>query len=90
MRIGPSRDNECSMEDVVSKLNLDENGASSRDIIKPCPRMNPGMIIKHGILYLYGGFYEDEKDRRITLGDLYALGESVRYQSADLAVVCYS
>ncbi|CAG0892096.1 unnamed protein product [Darwinula stevensoni] len=90
VRIGPSKDKEGSVEEVVANLNLGENGASSRDVIRPCPRMNPGMFIKHGILYLYGGFYEDEKDRRITLGDLYTLGESARCQSANPPVVLYS
>lgn len=38
----------------------------------PSPRMNAGMVIKHNILYLYGGLVE-EGDRQYTLCDFYSL-----------------
>lgn len=38
----------------------------------PSPRINAGLVIKHNILYLYGGMYEDG-DRLITFNDLYSL-----------------
>lgn len=42
------------------------------DIFVPRPRMNTLMAVHHGILYLYGGIYEDG-DRQVTLSDLYTL-----------------
>uniref|UniRef100_A0A1B6DSU7 DUF4110 domain-containing protein n=1 Tax=Clastoptera arizonana TaxID=38151 RepID=A0A1B6DSU7_9HEMI len=38
----------------------------------PHPRMNAGLAVKHGILYLYGGVFEDG-DKQYTLSDLYSL-----------------
>ncbi|GAB1862226.1 Kelch domain-containing protein 4 isoform X1 [Camponotus japonicus] len=38
----------------------------------PSPRMNAGMVMKHNILYLYGGLVE-EGDRQYTLCDFYSL-----------------
>ncbi|XP_044732387.1 kelch domain-containing protein 4 [Chrysoperla carnea] len=38
----------------------------------PSPRMNCGMAIKRGILYIYGGMIEDG-DKQLTLNDLYSL-----------------
>ena len=38
----------------------------------PHPRMNPILTVKNGILYLYGGLYEDG-DRQFTLRDFYSL-----------------
>ncbi|KAL1429081.1 hypothetical protein MTO96_016812 [Rhipicephalus appendiculatus] len=43
-----------------------------KDAFVPVPRMGSCMAIKHGILYLYGGMFEDE-DRQFTLSDMYAL-----------------
>ncbi|GFS88950.1 kelch domain-containing protein 4 [Nephila pilipes] len=42
------------------------------EAFSPKGRMSTGMAIKSGILYLYGGVYEEE-DRHITLSDFYAL-----------------
>lgn len=39
----------------------------------PSPRINAGMVVKHNILYLYGGIVEDG-DRQYTLSDFYSLG----------------
>ncbi|KAJ8951339.1 hypothetical protein NQ318_009273 [Aromia moschata] len=41
-------------------------------IFQPSPRMNCGLAIKHGVLYLYGGMFEDG-DKQITFSDFYAL-----------------
>lgn len=41
-------------------------------VFQPNPRMNAHLVIKHGILYLYGGLYEDG-DRQLTLSDFYSL-----------------
>lgn len=56
-----------------------EGGASSRiadasgvDVNTPHSRMNCGLAIKHGVLYLYGGIYEDG-DRTVTLSDFHKL-----------------
>lgn len=39
---------------------------------RPSPRINCGLAIKHGILYLYGGMIE-EGEKQITFSDLYSL-----------------
>ncbi|XP_056637320.1 kelch domain-containing protein 4 [Diorhabda sublineata] len=39
---------------------------------QPSPRINCGLAIKHGILYLYGGMFE-EGDKQITYSDFYSL-----------------
>ncbi|CAH0546671.1 unnamed protein product [Brassicogethes aeneus] len=41
-------------------------------LFRPSPRINAGMAIKHGILYLYGGMSE-EGDKQITFNDFYSL-----------------
>lgn len=41
-------------------------------IFQPSGRMNCGLAVKHGCLYLYGGMFEDG-DKQITYCDLYSL-----------------
>ncbi|XP_018561672.1 kelch domain-containing protein 4-like [Anoplophora glabripennis] len=41
-------------------------------VFQPSPRINCGLAIKHGILYLYGGMFEDG-DKQITFNDFYSL-----------------
>lgn len=43
-----------------------------KDTFAPVSRMGSCMAIKHGVLYLYGGVFEDE-DRQFTLSDMYGL-----------------
>lgn len=48
---------------------------TSNEIVKlfrPSPRINSGLAIKHSVLYLYGGMFEDG-DKQITFSDLYSL-----------------
>ncbi|XP_063594904.1 kelch domain-containing protein 4-like [Penaeus indicus] len=47
-------------------------GGENSEVFMPPPRINAGMVVKKGILYLYGGIYEDG-DKQLTLGDFYAL-----------------
>lgn len=49
-----------------------EQEISQTDIFMPCPRINAALAVKHNILYLYGGMFEDG-DRQYTLNDLYSL-----------------
>ncbi|XP_071443811.1 kelch domain-containing protein 4 isoform X2 [Hetaerina americana] len=49
------------------------SGVEQKSVFMPSPRMSCGMIIKHGLLYLYGGLVEDG-DKQLTLSDFYALG----------------
>lgn len=42
------------------------------DVFTPLPRINAGMAIKRGVLYLYGGMFEDG-DKQLTLDDFYTL-----------------
>ncbi|KAF8771893.1 Kelch domain-containing protein 4 [Argiope bruennichi] len=46
--------------------------SSSNEAFLPKGRMGAILVVKNGILYLYGGFYE-EGDRRYTLSDFYSL-----------------
>lgn len=41
-------------------------------LFRPSPRINSGLAVKHGVLYLYGGMFEDG-DKQITFSDLYSL-----------------
>ncbi|XP_077982693.1 kelch domain-containing protein 4-like [Glandiceps talaboti] len=40
--------------------------------VEPCGRMNTLLAVKHGILYCYGGIYE-EGEKEVTLSDMYSL-----------------
>ena len=65
---------------VVLRLETDciEDGACRNDPSSdaghagPCPRMNAQLVVRNGILYVYGGTYE-QGDKQITLRDLYKL-----------------
>ena len=39
----------------------------------PSPRFGSALAIRQGILYLFGGMFEDEEDRQLTLKDFYSL-----------------
>lgn len=41
-------------------------------VFQPSPRINCGLAIKHGVLYLYGGMFEDG-DKQITFSDFYSI-----------------
>ncbi|XP_048515563.1 kelch domain-containing protein 4 isoform X2 [Athalia rosae] len=55
---------------VVSSPSIQQN--QSPDTFSPSPRINPGLVVKHGVLYLFGGMVEDG-DRQYTLNDFYKL-----------------
>ncbi|KAJ8919748.1 hypothetical protein NQ315_006277 [Exocentrus adspersus] len=70
-------------DDGIFKVTLGPAAASSvpafactsevaAKVFQPSPRINSGLAIKHGVLYLYGGMYEDG-DRQITFSDFYAV-----------------
>lgn len=42
------------------------------DIFTPSARMNALLAVKNGVLYMYGGIYE-EGDKQVTLSDMYSL-----------------
>ncbi|KAL5021888.1 hypothetical protein ScPMuIL_001043 [Solemya velum] len=42
------------------------------NVFQPCPRMNPLLVVKNGILYMYGGVFEIG-DKQMTLSDFYSL-----------------
>lgn len=56
----------------TSTSNTSTSTEQSTKIFQPSPRINCGLAIKHGILYLYGGMFEDG-DKQITLCDFYSL-----------------
>ncbi|GBN89504.1 hypothetical protein AVEN_198665-2-1, partial [Araneus ventricosus] len=61
---------QCSTNPGVSSAAA--SGVSSNEAFLPKGRMSAILVVKNGILYLYGGFYE-EGDRRYTLYDFYSL-----------------
>ena len=48
---------------------------SQADVGGPSPRFGSSMCIRQGVLYLFGGMYEDEEDRQLTFKDFYSLGK---------------
>lgn len=58
---------------VVSAHQNAESGSGAQNMFTPSPRMNCGLAVKHGVLYLYGGLVEDG-DKQFTLSDFYSLG----------------
>lgn len=62
--VGPSVE---SAQNTSCRLNKDEVVS-----FQPSPRINCGLAIKHGILYLYGGMFEDG-DKEVTYCDLYSI-----------------
>lgn len=63
--IGPSTTTQSSS---TSK----DNPNDACNVFIPSPRMNCGLAVKHGILYLYGGMFEDG-DKQITFNDFYTI-----------------
>ena len=67
---------------VASKAKAASNLASSSSsgaaaapsVMVPSPRYGSGIVVKQGILYLYGGVFEDKDDRQITFNDFYCIG----------------
>lgn len=66
----------------TSNVVMEEGKISS---CTPCPRINPGLAVKHNILYLYGGMFEDG-NREYTLNDFYSLGKYTGEQRSYLIV----
>jgi hypothetical protein len=65
-----------TMGPVTSTLPSKQNAESSSRVqqtFTPSARMNCGLVVKHGYLYLYGGLVE-EGDKQLTLSDFYSLG----------------
>jgi hypothetical protein len=62
-----------SVTSVSSRQNV-EGSSEARQAFTPSPRMNCGLAVKHGLLYLYGGLIE-EGDKEFTLSDFYSLGK---------------
>lgn len=67
MKIGPASQG-------ASLTGDGSQGDSGSKIFSPPPRMNCGLAVKHGVLYLYGGMVE-EGEKQLTLADMYALGK---------------
>ncbi|XP_043248419.1 kelch domain-containing protein 4-like [Colletes gigas] len=56
----------------TSAITTHKKENTHEDVFVPCPRINPGLAVKHNVLYLYGGMFENG-DRQYTLNDLYSL-----------------
>lgn len=71
VKMGPSISSNDGME---ASQNYDEGAVapSSVKAFSPHPRMNSCLVAKSGMLYLFGGTYEDG-DRQLTLADFYTL-----------------
>ncbi|KAJ8897829.1 hypothetical protein PR048_003182 [Dryococelus australis] len=59
----------CSSQQVATT-----ESPSGQPVNAPSPRMNCGLAIKDGHLYLYGGLVEDG-DKQFTLSDFYSLSK---------------
>lgn len=68
--IGASKDTKSTQGET--SLGAVAASSSVRDVLVPIARMGCSMTIKNGILYLYGGTFEDG-DRQFTLADMHAL-----------------
>ncbi|KAF4532118.1 hypothetical protein B566_EDAN004124 [Ephemera danica] len=68
MKVGPSLGTVQTGSSSVAA----GNAAAAPVAFVPSTRMNAGLAVKQGKLYLYGGLYEDG-DRQITLSDMYCL-----------------
>lgn len=53
---------------------VESSKASSNSCNVPTPRMKPGLVVCKGMLYLYGGVFEDG-DKQYTLSDFYSIGK---------------
>ncbi|KAJ8674008.1 hypothetical protein QAD02_005270 [Eretmocerus hayati] len=61
-----------TMGPVATATKITSIGATTVNIFTPSPRINPGLAVKHNVLYLYGGMFEDG-DKQFTLSDMYSL-----------------
>lgn len=57
----------------TQKTTVDKKENIYKNMFIPCPRINCGLAVKHNVLYLYGGMFEDG-NRQYTLNDFYSLG----------------
>ena len=48
---------------------------SAAAVFVPTPRYGSGLAVNKGLLYLYGGVFEDKDERQITFNDFYFIGE---------------
>lgn len=65
--VGPS-----SSTTLNSNKNVESRESVVKNSFQPSPRINCGLAIKHGQLYLYGGMFEDG-DKQITFNDFYSV-----------------
>ena len=63
--IGPQGDS------TVGDVDGGDTRSSSAPFV-PHARMNSMLAVKHGVLYMYGGLYE-EGEKQLTLSDIYSL-----------------
>lgn len=59
----------------VDKPSAELNKVSFNSFNMPAPRMKPGLVVCKGMLYLYGGVFEDSNDKQHTLSDFYSIGK---------------
>ncbi|KAK4877400.1 hypothetical protein RN001_009906 [Aquatica leii] len=57
---------------ITMSAKVDDKTLNISASFKPTPRMNCGLVVKHGVLYLFGGMVEDG-DKQITMSDFYSL-----------------
>lgn len=66
--IGPQSSSSTHCEDSFKA----STSRSEEEVFVPCGRMKPCLAVKDGVLYMYGGTFE-EGDKQVTLADFYAL-----------------
>lgn len=67
--VGSSKESDKKAESTDNQ----EEPSSNIDINLPSPRFGSALTAKNGMLYLFGGLFEDSEDRQITLKDFYSL-----------------
>lgn len=70
--IGPST--------AANAVPTNNDSGDVKKVFQPSSRMNCGLAVKHGTLYLYGGMIE-EGSKQFTLADFYSLGKSLTNQN---------
>ncbi|XP_061197077.1 kelch domain-containing protein 4-like [Saccostrea echinata] len=65
VKIGPALGSTTDQE-------MGEDGDKAVKVFQPHPRMGPLMVVKNGILFLYGGMFE-KGDKQFTFKDFYSL-----------------
>lgn len=71
LSVAPTTSKQSTSSTVQDMSGCDDD--TSVDSFWPSRRMNTSLVVKDGHLIMYGGIFEDDKDRQVTLSDMYSL-----------------